>query len=132
MVPRGQTIPWRRGDAVPANPVTSRLARARCARPAARRSPGASRPRCTMAGRPTRAGSGRAEAAAGKLSAGLRFIGNPLPMWVYGLETLRILDVNDAALALYGYDRGEFVCRRVTELRAVEHAGDETVCIAAT
>lgn len=52
-------------------------------------------------------------------------------MWVYDLETLRILDVNDAALALYGYGRGEFVGRRVTELRAAERAGDETVCIAA-
>jgi PAS domain S-box-containing protein len=84
-----------------------------------------------MAGRRASAGRGRADAAAGKLNAALRFIGNPLPMWVYDLETLRILDVNDAALALYGYDRGEFVGRRVTELRAVEHAGDETVCIAA-
>jgi len=76
-------------------------------------------------------GRGRMDAAAGKLNAALRFIGNPLPMWVYDLATLRILDVNDAALALYGYDRGEFVGRCVTELRGAERAGDETVSIAA-
>ena len=28
---------------------------------------------------------------------------NPLPMWVYDLETLRFTAVNDAAVAHYGY-----------------------------
>ncbi|MDA8357505.1 MAG: PAS domain-containing protein [Actinomycetota bacterium] len=34
---------------------------------------------------------------------------NPLPMWVYDLETLRFLEVNDAAVAHYGYTRAEFL-----------------------
>lgn len=37
------------------------------------------------------------------------FAENPLPMWIYDVETLRFLDVNDAALIEYGYTRQEFV-----------------------
>jgi PAS domain S-box-containing protein len=66
------------------------------------------------------------------LNAALRFISDPPPMWIYDLETLRILDANDAALALYGHDRNDFVGRRVTDLRAAERAGDETVHLAAS
>lgn len=71
--------------------------------------------------------NGEAAAAAGRLNEALRFINDPLPMWIYDLETLRILDVNDAALALYGYDRHEFVGRHVSDLRGVERAGDDAV-----
>ena len=35
----------------------------------------------------------------------LLFEANPLPMWVYDLETLRFLAVNDAAVSHYGYRR---------------------------
>lgn len=38
----------------------------------------------------------------------------PHPVWVYDAETLRFLEVNDAAIALYGYSRDEF--RRMTTL----------------
>lgn len=37
------------------------------------------------------------------------FEGNPLPMWVYDLETLQFLDVNRAAERTYGYTRDEFL-----------------------
>ena len=37
------------------------------------------------------------------------FAHNPLPMWVFENETLQFLQVNDAALAHYGYDRMEFL-----------------------
>lgn len=30
------------------------------------------------------------------------FSDNPTPMWIYGLQTLRFLDVNDAAILQYG------------------------------
>ena len=33
----------------------------------------------------------------------LMFQNNPHPMWVYDLETLMFLEVNDAAIAHYGY-----------------------------
>ena len=35
----------------------------------------------------------------------LLFAQHPHPMWVYDEETLRFLDVNDAATAKYGYSR---------------------------
>ena len=38
----------------------------------------------------------------------LLFAGNPHPMWIYDPETLAFLDVNDAAVAHYGYSREEF------------------------
>ena len=45
---------------------------------------------------------------------------NPLPMWVYDLDTLRFLEVNDAALENYGYSREEFLSMSITDLRPVE------------
>ncbi|MBI3740094.1 MAG: PAS domain-containing protein, partial [Chloroflexi bacterium] len=52
------------------------------------------------------------------ISAGsdLLFQNNPLPMWVYELDTLCFLDVNEAAVEQYGYARGEFLNMRVTDL----------------
>ena len=38
----------------------------------------------------------------------LLFERNPLPMWVYDVQTLRMLAVNEAALAQYGYSKKEF------------------------
>jgi PAS domain S-box-containing protein len=48
------------------------------------------------------------------------FEGNPLPMWVYELETLQFLAVNDAAVRLYGYSRDDFLAMRITEIRPAE------------
>ncbi|HXN50046.1 MAG TPA: PAS domain S-box protein [Bryobacteraceae bacterium] len=45
---------------------------------------------------------------------------NPLPMWVYDLETLRFLEVNDAAVARYGYTQAEFLRLRLTDIRPAE------------
>lgn len=36
------------------------------------------------------------------------FYKSPLPKWIYDEETLRFLEVNDAAVRLYGYSREEF------------------------
>jgi PAS domain-containing protein len=47
----------------------------------------------------------------------LLFANNPLAMWVYDLETLRFLEVNDAAIAHYGYSRDEFLNLRLTDIR---------------
>ena len=38
----------------------------------------------------------------------LLFDGNPVPMWLYDPQDLRILSVNDAAVAHYGYSRGRW------------------------
>jgi two-component system, cell cycle sensor histidine kinase and response regulator CckA len=45
---------------------------------------------------------------------------SPLPMWVYDVETLRFLAVNDAAIRHYGYTREEFLGMRITDIRPPE------------
>jgi PAS domain S-box-containing protein len=45
------------------------------------------------------------------------FAANPLPMWVHDTATLQILDVNDAAVAGYGYSRSEFLAMRIGDLQ---------------
>src|SRR5262249_9184357 len=36
------------------------------------------------------------------------FYKNPYPTWIFDLDTLQIIEVNDAALEKYGFDKGEF------------------------
>lgn len=45
---------------------------------------------------------------------------NPLPAWVYDLEDLRFLAVNEAAVDTYGYSRDDLLQRAVTDLLAPE------------
>jgi two-component system, cell cycle sensor histidine kinase and response regulator CckA len=45
------------------------------------------------------------------------FAANPQPMWVFDVESLGILDVNDAAVRAYGYTRDEFLAMTVMDLR---------------
>ena len=42
---------------------------------------------------------------------------NPSPMWVYDFESLRILDVNQAAVEHYGWSREEFLQLTIRDLR---------------
>lgn len=37
------------------------------------------------------------------------FYKNPYPTWIYDLDTLHIMEVNDAALEKYGFDKNEFM-----------------------
>src|ERR1700720_3358694 len=50
----------------------------------------------------------------------LLFETNPSPMWVFETEGLRILAVNEAAIAQYGYSRGEFLKLTLKDLRSPE------------
>jgi two-component system cell cycle sensor histidine kinase/response regulator CckA len=50
----------------------------------------------------------------------LLFEHNPSPMWVYDYDTTAILEVNDAAIAQYGYTRAEFATMTLRDLRAPE------------
>ena len=50
----------------------------------------------------------------------LLFASNPLPMWVYDVETLAFLEVNAAAVAKYGYPREEFLRMRISDIRPPE------------
>jgi two-component system, cell cycle sensor histidine kinase and response regulator CckA len=50
----------------------------------------------------------------------LLFEHNPLPMWVLASENLKILQVNDAAIGHYGYDRVEFLQMRFNDFHPAE------------
>ncbi|MDF2772186.1 MAG: Blue-light-activated protein [Geminicoccaceae bacterium] len=50
----------------------------------------------------------------------LLFDANPLPLWVYDIETLAFLAVNDAAVKHYGYSREEFLRLRIIDIRPEE------------
>ena len=41
----------------------------------------------------------------------------PEPMWVFNTETLRVLEVNDAAVRSYGYSRDEFLAMTIKDLQ---------------
>lgn len=59
-----------------------------------------------------------AEEAITEREASFRFLfaNHPQPMWVYDLETLAFLEINDAAIACYGYSRNEFLQMRITDI----------------
>jgi two-component system cell cycle sensor histidine kinase/response regulator CckA len=50
----------------------------------------------------------------------LLYDANPLPMWVYDVDTLRFLSVNDAAVRHYGYSREEFLAMDILAIRPPE------------
>src|SRR2546422_5368142 len=64
----------------------------------------------------------QAVAALGASEAQYRsmFESTPYPMWVFDLETHRVLAVNGAAIKHYGYSREEFLALRIEDLRPPE------------
>src|SRR3546814_115195 len=48
------------------------------------------------------------------------FTGSPLPMWIYDVDTLELVDVNDAAVATYGYSREEMLRMTIADIRPEE------------
>ena len=48
------------------------------------------------------------------------FDANPQPVWVYDLETLEFLAVNDAAIQHYGFSRDEFLAMTIERIRPPE------------
>ncbi|HEY8880246.1 MAG TPA: ATP-binding protein [Roseateles sp.] len=45
---------------------------------------------------------------------------SPTPMWVYDLQTLKFLDVNEVACQKYGYSRDEFLSMTLRDIRPPE------------
>jgi len=45
---------------------------------------------------------------------------NPFPTWVYDIDTFEILDVNQATIELYGYNKEEFLTLTIKDLRPLE------------
>ncbi|AFY74153.1 PAS domain S-box [Synechococcus sp. PCC 7502] len=50
----------------------------------------------------------------------LLFENNPKPMWIYDPDTWQFLEVNEAAIALYGYSRLEFLSMTLADIRPKE------------
>ena len=50
----------------------------------------------------------------------LLFESNPHPMWVYDVDSLKFLAVNDAAVQAYGYAREEFLAMTIREIRPAD------------
>ncbi len=50
----------------------------------------------------------------------LLFANNPQPIWIYDLETLAIMEVNNAAIQHYGYSKEEFLSMTLKDIRPVE------------
>jgi len=50
----------------------------------------------------------------------LLFDNNPLPMWMIDVDTLNIIDVNEAAILHYGYSRSEFTSMNIRDIRPHE------------
>lgn len=64
--------------------------------------------------------SKRAEDASGNNSEEqyrLLFETNPIPMWVFDLNTLRFLTVNQAAIRQYGFTEWEFLAMTIRDIR---------------
>ncbi|MET0814553.1 MAG: EAL domain-containing protein [Pseudoxanthomonas sp.] len=59
-----------------------------------------------------------------RLQAQELFERNPLPFWVFDLETLRFLAVNEAAVKSYGYSRQEFLQMTILDIRPPSDARD--------
>lgn len=51
----------------------------------------------------------------------LLFYSNPLPMWIFDLNTLRFLEVNEEAIRHYGYSREEFLNMTIKEIHVEEN-----------
>lgn len=49
------------------------------------------------------------------------FAGNPLPMWIHDVESLRFLEVNESAADQYGYTRAEFLALTLNDILPVQH-----------
>jgi len=54
----------------------------------------------------------------------LLFESNPQPMWVFDLETLKFLAVNEATIQHYGYSREEFMAMTIKDIRPDEDVAE--------
>ena len=59
----------------------------------------------------------RTNAAPPEEVQGIPFSNNPHPMWIYDLQTLSFLAVNQAAIRVYGYSEAEFLNMTVLDIR---------------
>ena len=61
--------------------------------------------------------SDKSRLAESDTQSAILFDANPQPMWVYDLETLAFLAVNEAAVEHYGYSREQFLAMSIADIR---------------
>jgi PAS domain S-box-containing protein len=61
----------------------------------------------------------------------LLFYNSPRPKWIFEASTLRVVDVNDAAMTLYGYSKEEFLSLKITELNTHERESEVRAIVSA-
>lgn len=61
-----------------------------------------------------------------EIQYGLLFDYNPNPMWLYDMDTLRFLRVNDAAVREYGYSAQQFLGMTILDLQPSDQAQDSS------
>ena len=54
---------------------------------------------------------------AAKQTAPILFAGNPLPMWIHDVRSLRFLEANESAVRQYGYSRDEFLSLTLRDIQ---------------
>lgn len=57
---------------------------------------------------------------ASQVKFNLLFKNHPLPMWIYDIQSLAFLEVNDAAVKIYGYSRKKFLTLTLKDIRPKE------------
>ena len=62
----------------------------------------------------------------------LLFHSNPNPMWVFDLESLKFLEVNEASIRHYGYSREEFLAMTIDDLRPPDKNAHRKATVMAT
>lgn len=55
-----------------------------------------------------------------QLNSDFLFKNNPLPMWIYDLQTLDFIEVNRAAVKMYGYSRKKFLSMTLKDISSKE------------
>jgi PAS domain S-box-containing protein/putative nucleotidyltransferase with HDIG domain len=68
----------------------------------------------------TRLDAANAALRAGEARYRELFESNPQPMWVFDLQTLKFLAVNDAAINHFGYSKPEFLALTIKDIRSTE------------
>ena len=61
--------------------------------------------------------SSEQEAIVSERNYRMLFEGHPQPMWLYDVDSLAFLEVNDSAVERYGYSRNEFLGMTIAEIR---------------
>jgi PAS domain S-box-containing protein len=60
------------------------------------------------------------------------FLQNPSPMWIFDIDTLRFLQVNEAAISKYGYQREEFLLMTIKDIRPKDKLDELAIFLSRT